>query len=332
MQRRSNPKLILQSLFRRGHRTLGAWMTLIILAESMGLALPQPLVWAQTYPAGNSAYTSGGAGFQTMTTSPRPVRAQVKIMQDVNMAANNARVTLKMREAPIRDVLNLIARQGHFNIVVDKSVDGTISVDLTDVSINKALEYIFTASDLNYTKDGNTMIAFSQTASKEHSLNAKTFKAIPVRYKSAPVLAQQLNSTLLGVPRPGGSQAGVVSDADSNTILVVGTDIDIRLVEKALHELDIPRNRKVYQIRHAQPSYVAQVIAANFFGGGAAAGGGGGAAAGGGGAAAGGGGAAAAGGGGAAAAGGGGAAAVRRWRSGSRWRWWWRCCWRWRRQ
>ena len=246
----------------------------------------------------------------TSTLDNAPVKGQVTIARDVNIAGNQA-VSVNMRDADLRDVLNLMARQGNFNIVLDPSVQGTLTVDITNVSINKALEYIFTVSDLSYAKDGNTLLVASSQAAETKNMTAKTLKAIPVLYRSAEIVADKLNKTIFSIQRPGGSKEAVMDfDATSNSLLVMGSENDIRMVADALREIDLPPNRKVYTIRHSQPRSVAEMIAANFFGFGSATGGtsggsGGGAAGGGAG-----GGGAAGGGGGAAGGGGGGAAQI----------------------
>ncbi len=200
------------------------------------------------------------------TSAAKPVRGQVSIARDVNIAPGSDKVSLNMRDASLRDVLNMLAEQGKFNLILDESVDGTLTVDIKNISINKALEYVFTVADLSYTKDGNTVIVAAKDAADKKNLTAKTFKAIPVQYKDASIIANRLNSTLFKVARPGGSTTAIAaSDPDSNSLLIIGTDSDLKLVADALRELDVPRNRKVYQVRHNTPTYVAQVLAANFF-------------------------------------------------------------------
>ncbi len=217
----------------------------------------------------------------------KPVHGQVSISREVAITPSADKVTLNLRDANVRDVLNMLAAQGKFNLIMDESVTGTLTIDIRNIPINKALEYIFTVNQLSYTKDGNTVIVAAQEAADERNLTTKSFKAIPVQYKNAAIVAGQLSSTILKVQRPGGSTSALVAaDADSNSLLVMGTDADMRLIADALRELDVPRNRKVYHIKHNTPSYVAQVLAANFFnsangnanGGGAAGGAGGGAA------------------------------------------------------
>lgn len=222
----------------------------LFLALSFCLSSLEPVVQAQTLDK----------------SSLVPIHGQVALSRDVNITASKDKVSLNMRDTSLRDVLNMLAKQGNFNLIMDESVEGTLTVDIKNISINKALEYIFTVSNLSYTKDGNTVIVASKATAEERNLNAKTFKAIPVLYKSAANIANQLNSTIFKVSRPGGSSTAIAAfDSDSNSLLIMGTDTDIKLVGDTLRELDIPRNRKVYHINHNTPSHVAQVLAANFF-------------------------------------------------------------------
>jgi len=200
------------------------------------------------------------------TSTPNAVQAQVSISRDVVATPSKEMVSLNLRNAELSDVLNILAEQGHFNVLIGESVKGKLTIDIKNVSINKALEYIFTVADLGYTRDGNTIIVASKTDAQGKYLNAKTLRAIPIHYKDASTIAKTLNDTIFKVTRPDAGSTTLASyDPGSNSILVLGTDIDFKLVNQALHELDRPRNRKVYNIRHSTPGYVATVLAANFF-------------------------------------------------------------------
>lgn len=231
-------------------------MTACLLAfNSLGLGM----VSAQTF---QSPYLQ--------RTEREPVRGGISIAREVNIARQNERLSLNLREVSIRDVLNLIAQQGNFNLILDDSVTGTLTVDINNVDINKALEYIFSVSALSYTKDGDTLIVASQETASKKNLNARTFKAIPVLYKDATEISEQLNKTLFSIPRSGGyDKAVAAADKSTNSLLVMGTEEDISMVTQALHQLDVPRNRRVYRIKHNNPATIAQILAANFFGFGA---------------------------------------------------------------
>lgn len=208
------------------------------------------------------------------TANATPVSGKISIASGLNIAGQDKKVSLNMRDANIRDVLNILAKTGNFNIILDSSVDGQLTVDITDVSIDKALEYIFMVSDLTYSKSGNTLIVANKAAAEASNLTATTFKAIPVLYKNAEEVAEVLNETIFSFSRPGGTEEAVASfDPNSNSLLIMGTDADIELVANALRELDVPRNNKVYQVKHNSALYVAQMLAANHFGFGAAGGG-----------------------------------------------------------
>jgi type II secretory pathway component GspD/PulD (secretin) len=200
------------------------------------------------------------------TSIPNAVQAQVSISRDVVATPSKEVVSLNLRNAELSDVLNILAEQGHFNVLIGESVKGKLTIDIKNVSINKALEYIFTVADLGYTRDGNTIIVASKTDAQSKYLNAKTLRAIPIHYKDASTIAKTLNDTIFKATRPDAGSTTLASyDAGSNSILVLGSETDFKLVNQALHELDRPRNRKVYNIRHSTPGYVATVLAANFF-------------------------------------------------------------------
>lgn len=194
------------------------------------------------------------------------LQGSIMIDRDVAASDSNQRISLNLRNTDVRDVLNIIAKQGGFNLVLDESVKGTLTVDIKDVSINKALEYVFVLMGLTYQKDGKTVIVAGNKEAQDKALLAQTFKSIPVQYKSAVALAQEINTTLFAVPRPGGSPAAIAAaDTEANAILVLGTDRDIALVSRAVEAMDRPRSRKVYFIKYNQPFYVAQVLMAMLF-------------------------------------------------------------------
>jgi type II secretory pathway component GspD/PulD (secretin) len=207
-----------------------------------------------------------GGGTTPAVDTKKPVRGQVAISRAVNATTDTEKITLGLRDVSLREVLYTLAEAGNFNIIVDESVSGSLTVDIKNISINKALEYIFTVADLSYTKDGNTLIVATKDEAENKNLNAKTFRAIPVQYKSAQIVADALNNTLFRISRPGGSARAVAAaDPDSNSLLIIGTDTDLKLVADALRELDVPRNRKVYQIKHSDPARVMNILAMNFF-------------------------------------------------------------------
>jgi type II secretory pathway component GspD/PulD (secretin) len=299
-----NPRSIQKHLSFKGLHY--GWVPFVAMALTLGLLNPfmglmLPRASATNYPV----------SILPTETLERPA---VNIFKGIKVAPESARVDLNLRNTSIVDILQLLAEQGHFNIIVDESVTGVMTVDIKNISVNKALEYIFITGGLSYTQEGNTLVVANTATTNARSLNAKIFKVIPIKYRDAGQISTELSQTIFAANKPGTNNMAVATfDPLTNSLLVVATEREVALIEELLPQLDLPRNRKVFKIMHGNANTIAQNVFTTLTagwaaGGGGAAAGGGGAAAGGGGAAAGGGGAAA-GGGGAAAGGGGGAAA-----------------------
>ncbi len=172
--------------------------------------------------------------------------------------------SLSLRDADIQDVLYSLAQQAGFNLIVDKSVKGTISLDLKNISINKLLEYIMTLENLTYYKDGKTVIITSDGAHKD--LNKLILKSVPVKYSDAQDLADVLNKTVFSIERPGGnSKAIATADLRTNSILIMGNEEDIALANRALAQLDFPLQHKTFFLKNAAAVDVANVISQTLF-------------------------------------------------------------------
>ena len=221
-------------------------------------------------------------------------KGQISIVKEVTMAPQSAKIDLEQRDFPLKDLIHVLAKQGGFNVIVDPEIDEKVTFDVKNVTINKMLDYLIRFYDLSYTQDGNTLIITTRDTANDRQLNVKNFKAIPVKYRDATSTATLLNSILFP-GRAGSTKDAIASaDAQSNSLLVMGTESDIKAVEEALKQFDVQRHRAVIKVMHATPAYIMQAIQSELFpagfgGGGAAGGGGGGAAGGGGGGAAGGG-------------------------------------------
>lgn len=182
-------------------------------------------------------------------------------------------ITMSLHGVSLHDAFRALAKQGGFSVMVDESVDGSINVDLKQVTIQDALETFKTFGNLAYSVQNNQLIV-----AKADSLKAKGFershsKIIPLRYTNALVVAQMLNQVLYG--DPGGQQGGggqnsqaalkVSYDTQTNSLIVVGTPNDIKTVEKHVDALDAPRETKTWRLSHANALQVASMLSSSLF-------------------------------------------------------------------
>ena len=78
-----------------------------------------------------------------------PVRAQAPAAA----ASRAATTTFNFDNIPVRSALQLIAEEGHFNLVVSDSVQGNITLRLTDVTWEQALEIVLRMKGLGHRID-----------------------------------------------------------------------------------------------------------------------------------------------------------------------------------
>lgn len=209
--------------------------------QSVAAVLLAALLFGQSTVFGEPAYRSNPA-------------ESVQIRGGISVGVKGEEIisSLALRDADVRDVLYSLSEQGGFNLIVSDDVEGTLSIDLKDTSINKVIEYIMTLMDLTYYNDGSTVIVTTRDTADERSLNKLVLKSIPVKHGNAGDIVTILNSTVFSVDRPGGNKNAVANaDPRTNSILVMGNEQDIELANRALKELDLPQQHKTFFMKYA---------------------------------------------------------------------------------
>ena len=77
-------------------------------------------------------------------------KPNLKLATNPNLVYLNKKVSLEMMNADIRDVMKLLAQKTDLNIVADQSLEGEISISLTNVTIKQALELVLGTNGLSY--------------------------------------------------------------------------------------------------------------------------------------------------------------------------------------
>lgn len=204
--------------------------------------------------------------------------AQLRSSMDVPNGRKT--VSLSVDNENIRDVLRDLAAQGGFNLVMDESVSGNVTIELNRVSLNQALESVAALGDLKILKQGgNIFLVLSRQAAQDKGLDRQLSKVIPIYYSNANRVAAMLNSSIFassgqgsgGSSSSGGSTGGASSmqkaraDARTNSLILVGTNQDIALAEAAIAKLDVPRQSKTFYLSHANAVDVATLLAGSVF-------------------------------------------------------------------
>jgi MSHA type pilus biogenesis protein MshL len=78
-----------------------------------------------------------------------PVMPQMEKAKKIEIEGPKELFSFSLRDADIKDILRAISKQTNYNVVVEPDVKGGCTVDLKNVTLRKALEYIL--DPLNYT-------------------------------------------------------------------------------------------------------------------------------------------------------------------------------------
>ena len=170
-----------------------------------------------------------------------------------------APMTISLKDGDIKDVLRSFAQISGLNVVVQPGVSGTVTVELTDVPWDQALEQILKINGLGYELEGNIMrVAPIQQlrteAEEQQRLLAAQALSIPlttmmkrISYASAGELA--------GLLRAGGgasimSQRGsVVVDRRTNTLIIKELPDYMDTVMAVIQNLDVPEPQVMIEAR-----------------------------------------------------------------------------------
>ncbi len=175
-------------------------------------------------------------------------------------------VNLNLRNSDIRQVLRMLATKAGMNVIIHESVAGILTLDLVEVDLNRAFEYIMLMNNLTYRKDGNTLIIADNDTASDIGLNISEIKSIKIKYTDAQKVAAFLNQNVFSVNRPNTSTSSIITtNPSTNEVLVFGSDDDIRLAREVIAYLDVKPQIRNYQINFADPIAMASKICWTIF-------------------------------------------------------------------
>ncbi|HSA06228.1 MAG TPA: secretin N-terminal domain-containing protein [Candidatus Gastranaerophilales bacterium] len=187
--------------------------------------------------------------------------SSIKLKGGVKIDHDKQIITLSVKDSDLKQVLRMMADKAGMNVMIHDSVTGTISLDLIEVDLNKAFEYIMTVKSLTYWKDGNTLIIADKNTAKTLSLNIAQIKAIKIKYVDAQRVANFLNKNIFTLNRPNTSTSSIVTtNPHNNEVLIFGSDDDIQLAEEVIKYLDAKPQVKSFTVNYASPLSLASKI------------------------------------------------------------------------
>jgi len=199
-------------------------------------------------------------------------------------SSSQRKVSLNFLGADINDVLKALSVQSGKNIVASKDVTGNVTVSLSNVGLEEALDYVTKLSGYTYTKDGDTYLVSTKEAlrslSGESSTGAKT-ELVKLAYAKADDVVALLKSRFpdivvskIGVEPPPKTSGERSTDQQTigqkhNLIVLSGPESSVAEARKLAEQFEetlrvqaIHTTRSTYRVKFASPSQLAQAIMA----------------------------------------------------------------------
>jgi type IV pilus assembly protein PilQ len=208
------------------------------------------------------AYESGN----DLVVEVRPMSQGAKEAEEVEVkffeekTYEGTKVTFNFQDIPVRSVLQLIADVSDLNIVVADSVGGNLTLRLTNVPWDQALDIVMDARNLDMRRNGNVIwigptaeIAAREQQLLQAQMDRRVLEPlqtvlIPISYAKAEELMTLIQDSSNGLDSEYGllSERGSVTiDERTNTLLVTDTVDKILEIQKLVTELD-------YAVRQVQ--------------------------------------------------------------------------------
>lgn len=167
-------------------------------------------------------------------------------------------ISLDFQDVPVRQVLQIIAQVNDFNLVTTDTVTGNVTIQLSGVPWDQALDMILRIKGLDKRLDGNILLvapseelAARETQQLQSEQQVKELAPmqtanITVNYAKAQEMAAILKSEQGGILSERGS---VSVDERTNTLLVRDTQESIDQARATVNALDIPVKQVLIESR-----------------------------------------------------------------------------------
>ncbi len=176
----------------------------------------------------------------------------------IKLAKGDQKVAVSLRDSDVKQVLRMFADKAGLNVVFHKSVDGKITLDLVNVTLNDAFNTIMQMAELTYVIENDTLMVASSEESKKLNFTRENMAVIPVKYINSGKLAEFLNKNIFTKSRPGLSNSEVaVANLRDNEILIFGSKGDYNVAKKVIEEIDKPLRITSFKVNHTTPKEMA---------------------------------------------------------------------------
>ncbi len=195
---------------------------------------------------------------KTLRIEIKPMSKEEKEKLNEDTQYKGDPISLDFQDVPVREVLQIIAQVNGFNLVTTDTVTGNVTIRLSGVPWDQALDMILKIKGLDKRLEGNILLIApseelsaretQQLQSKQQVADLAPLKSttIVVNYAKAEALAEILQSEDGGILSPRGT---ATVDERTNTILIRDTQESIDEARFMIDSLDVPVKQVLIESR-----------------------------------------------------------------------------------
>ncbi len=184
--------------------------------------------------------------------TPSPIPTPVPTIYD--QFKNIPPVTLEFYRTDIHEILRTLARIAKMNIVIDESVEGTISLYLKKVKFAEALKLVAELGNLEFAKEGNILIAAKKGMLSE-AFSKIRIKSVPLKY-----LKPDEAKTTLEAVLPKDTKVTIIPDKNARALILRGPESEIEKIVPLIKNLDSKVKTETFKLENAITKEEAQAI------------------------------------------------------------------------
>ncbi len=163
-------------------------------------------------------------------------------------------ITLKFKDADLRDVVNYLGEFAGLNVAHDPEVRGVVSCNLIDVPWDQALDLILKQNKMGRTLEGNILrIAPAATLTREREELQRLEESkelVGPRVTKSYTLSYSRAADVEGLLRNKISERGeIIVDERTNTMVITDVSDRIELIERLLDVFDTPTPQVAIEAR-----------------------------------------------------------------------------------
>ncbi|GBF23076.1 type IV pilus assembly protein PilQ [Candidatus Gastranaerophilus sp. (ex Termes propinquus)] len=170
------------------------------------------------------------------------------------------KINLSLRDSDVRQVLRMFADRANLNIIFHDSVNGKVTLDLVNTTLNDAFMLVINSLELSYYVEAGTLIVSERGKAKNMGFAKQNMTTIPVKYVDASTMATFLNQNIFYNVAGLSNEEIVTFNPRRNEVMIFGTKNDVNMAKRVIDKLDTKPMVNTFKVNHTTPKEMAAML------------------------------------------------------------------------